>query len=313
MAKKLLVIGDLAIEMVMDLHRIPDPGDRLEEEKYLFLPGGQAGNAALTATYFGADAALCSRVGKDGNAERLRRFFEAAGIQTDAVFTESSSQTGLTITMNDAAYREARTIVYRGASAKLCTSDIDQGLAGMPDMVYLSAEVEDYSAGHAILASEEKGIPVFLDASSTSLLSGLYQRGARVQMLYTTDLTLETFSASPIKDVGSTLKCCLTLGQKLRADYYAVRMKNRGLFLYDGKTYNIAIVSDANEAKPKSGFADIEAAVLASEFLIHQNAYNACGFAAVADILAREVTDYRIPSRQAVTEYIRKHGLPFTI
>ena len=97
MAKKLLVIGDVAIEMLMKLKRLPSPREVCDEDKYLFLPGGPAGNAALAATYFGADAFLCTRVGKDGNASRLTQFFSDNGVNVDAVAVDEEAQTGMVV------------------------------------------------------------------------------------------------------------------------------------------------------------------------------------------------------------------------
>lgn len=313
MAKKLLVIGDVAIEMLMKFKRLPNLGEVCDEEKYLFLPGGPAGNAALAATFFGADAFLCSRVGKDGNASRLTQFFSDNGINVDAVVTDSEAQTGMMISFCESGYLEPRTVRYRGASAKMAVDEVDRALAARPDAVYLSAETDGYIAIYTMEKCDTFGIPVFADLSEESLMRAVSVKGASLKALYTTDDTAEQFTAMPVRDVESALKCCLTVAQKITADIYVIRMKNRGLFLYDGRTYGIIYVTDALEKAVTLGYVNVESAVLAAEYLFHENAKDACGYAAVADLLAREGKGFRIPTREQVVAYIQKNELPFSV
>ena len=313
MAKKLLIIGDVAIEMLMKFKRLPNVGEVCDEDKYLFLPGGPAGNSALAATYFGADAFLCSRVGKDGNASRLTQFFSDNGINVDAVITDEESQTGMQVGFCESGYTEPRTVRYRGASAKMSVEEVDRALAAGPDAVYISAETDGYIAIYTIEKCDVFGIPVFMDLREDTLMRAVSVKGAVLKMLYTTDETAEQFTSMPVRDVESALKCCLTIAQKIAAEIFVIRMKNRGLFLYDGRTYGIIYVTDALEKPAKIGYVNVESAVLATEYLLRENAKDACGYAAVADLLAREGKGFRIPTREQVVAHIQKNELPFSV
>ena len=313
MAKKLLVIGDVAIEMLMKLKRLPTLGEVCDEDKYLFLPGGPAGNAALAATYFGADAFLCARVGKDGNASRLTQFFSDNGINVDAVAVDEEAQTGMVVSFCESGYAEPRTLRYRGASAKMAAEDVDKAIGAKPDAVYLSAETDGYIAIHTLEKCDTFGIPVFADLSEESLLRAVSVKGANVKALFTTDDTAEQFTSMPVRDVETALKCCLTIAQKITAEIYVIRMKNRGLFLYDGRTYSIIFVTDALDKAVTLGYVNVESAVLAAEYLFREDAKTACGCAAVADLLAREGKGFRIPTREQVAAYIQKNELPFSL
>ena len=143
MAKKLLVVGDVAIEMLMKFKRLPNLGEVCDEDKYLFLPGGPAGNAALAATYWGADAFLCSRVGKDGNAARLTQFFSDNGINVDAVVTDNEAQTGMIVSFCESGYTEPRTVRYRGASAKMAVEEVDAAIEAAVLELHKALEVKE--------------------------------------------------------------------------------------------------------------------------------------------------------------------------
>ena len=313
MAKKLLVVGDVAIEMLMKFKRLPNLGEVCDEDKYLFLPGGPAGNAALAATYWGADAFLCSRVGKDGNAARLTQFFSDNGINVDAVVTDNEAQTGMVVSFCESGYTEPRTVRYRGASAKMAVEEVDAAIGAKPDGVFISAETDGYIAIHAMEKCDAFGVPVFMDLSEESLMRAVSVKGASLKAVYTTDDTAEQFTAMPVRDVESALKCCLTIAQKITAEIYVIRMKNRGLFLYDGRTYGIIFVTDALDKAVTLGYVNVESAVLAAEYLLHEDAKDACGYAAIADLLAREGKGFRIPTREQVAAYIQKNELPFSV
>jgi len=117
----------------------------------------------------------------------------------------------------------------------------------------------------------------------------------------------------PVRDVETALKCCLTIAQKITADVYVIRMKNRGLFLYDGRTYSIIFVTDAADKAITLGYVNVESAVFAAEYMLHEDAKDACGYAAIADLLAREGKGFRIPTREQVAAYIQKNELPFSV
>lgn len=311
MEGKILVIGDAAIEVEMETAGLPGPGDAAEGRNGRFLPGGPGGNAALAISYFGVEAALCSRVGKDGNGERLRRFFSDCGVGVESLFTEEGAATGLSLALFDGACRGCRKVIFRGAAALLTSGDIDRALNTLPDLVYLSPETESSLAEYAVTAAENKGIPSFLDASSPALFAPLYEKGLRVRALYLQDQVVETYCGLSIRDAGSALKGCLSVGQRLRADYYLLHMRDRGVFLYDGRSYRIVIVSDAAEPRGTGNCPEIESAVLAAEFLKSGDMEEACGFAAVANRLAKSAEGSRIPGRKAAAAYIKSHGLPF--
>lgn len=310
---QMVCIGDVAIEMILPMRQLPPPNTALEEARYRFLPGGVSGNAALAMRFFSLDVSLVSRVGKDGNATRLLRFFADNGIDTAMIGTEISSQTALSVILEDETDGSLRKLVYRSAAEKLSAQDVDRALMRAPDGVFLSREVSAYVATHTVSLCEGREIPVYLDASEERLLRALSLKGARVKLLYTHDEALSRFTDMAVTDVGSALKATLTLAQRLVADAYVVRFSNHSLFLYDGKTYNIVMLSDSGAKYSSSSYADVQAAVLSAQYMRTSNLYHAVGVAAVADRLAREGKLGRIPTPDQCRAYIVKHNLPFSV
>ncbi|MBQ7365072.1 MAG: carbohydrate kinase family protein [Clostridia bacterium] len=310
---RMLCVGDVAIEMILPMKHLPLAGTVMEEERYRFLPGGACGNAALAMKFFSLDVAVVSRVGKDGNAARLIRFFTDNGIDAETVYTEASLQTALTVVLEDETDGSIRKLLYRSAAEKISAQDIDRALKKAPDGVYLSPEVSAYIAAHTVASCEARDIQVFLDASEERLLRALSLKGARVKLLYTKDEALAKFTDMAVTDVGSALKATMTLAQRITADAFVVRMANHSLFLYDGKTYNILMLTDSPMPKPHAAFADIQSAVLAAQYLKSASLYQSVGISAIADRLAREGKGFRIPTPENVRAYAVKHSLPFIL
>ncbi len=310
--EKILCVGDIAIEMILPMKTLPPIGTVLDEERYRFLPGGSCGNAALAMAFFGMKTAIASRVGKDGNAARLVNFFSANGIDTDGIATEPTSQTALTTVLAESD-GTIRTLRYRGAAEKITAQDVDGAIANGVTSLYLTREISAYIATHAVTVCEEKGISLSIDASEERLLRALSLKGAKVKLLYTAAESVRAFTDMPISDVNSALKATLVLGQKIKADGYVIRLDNGGLFLYDGKTYNMVMLSDYARVKPTAAYADIQSAVLTALYLKTASLYQSVGIAAVADLLSREGRGARFATPDACRDYIRRNNLPFSL
>lgn len=309
MKPKLLIVGDVGIEIICELRHMPEPAEVLAEDKYSFLPGAEAGNSALCADGLGVSAQLCSRVGKDGNAARLRSFFYENNIDTGTIFTDSSAQTALTVYLSDTSRASVRTIEYRAAASKLCTQDVDTALEGAADMVLVLKNTSAPVCVHIAQRASSLGIPVFFEASCEGL-SALEEASAQgIEFIYADSDTFESYTGIHTRDVEHCLKCCLAVEQKVKSHFYIIRIKNRGLFVYDGKFYNIVSATDLSEAYVKCGFADIEVAALASEYLVSEDIVRSCRVAEIADKIARQSATVRIPSREIIENFALENDI----
>ena len=63
--KKILVIGSLNVDMVVNVHHIPAVGETILAEKMELVPGGKGANQAYAAGRLGADVVIFGAVGDD--------------------------------------------------------------------------------------------------------------------------------------------------------------------------------------------------------------------------------------------------------
>ena len=73
--KKILVIGSLNVDMVVNVHHIPAVGETILADKMELVPGGKGANQAYAAGRLGADVVMFGAVGDDRYAEIEKKQF----------------------------------------------------------------------------------------------------------------------------------------------------------------------------------------------------------------------------------------------
>lgn len=102
--KKLLVVGSLNMDMVLNVAHHPQPGETILGRSLTYCPGGKGANQAFAAGRLGADVKMIGCVGDDGNGQALIENLEKAGVDTSAIVSVDKEPTGLAvITVDDHA------------------------------------------------------------------------------------------------------------------------------------------------------------------------------------------------------------------
>jgi ribokinase len=160
---RILVVGSINTDLVLEVDRLPNRGENLIGERHSYLSGGKGANQAIAAARLGAEVALVGRVGKDSQGDTLRAELEREGIDTRWVTSTTSAPTGLAVITVE-RHGENRIIVYPGANMTLDASCVLEALTETFDAVMLQLEVPDEVVVAVCSAAREKGIPVVLDA-----------------------------------------------------------------------------------------------------------------------------------------------------
>lgn len=161
---KLLIIGSLNMDTVVEAVRRPGPGETVLGRRYGNYPGGKGANQAYAAGRLGADARMIGCVGADSPGNELIRSLRSAGVDTRGILAKAGSATGSAfITVDDQG--DNSIIVVPGANATLCREDIDHGeqLLDECDMVLLQLEIPLETVAYAADLAKRKGKTVILD------------------------------------------------------------------------------------------------------------------------------------------------------
>ena len=87
MAKKLLVVGSINIDLVASSDRLPAPGETILGKTFDVFNGGKGANQAVAVGKLGAPVEMIAALGTDLFTERLLSGLQEAGVQTQAVQT----------------------------------------------------------------------------------------------------------------------------------------------------------------------------------------------------------------------------------
>ncbi|MCG6202215.1 ribokinase [Psychromonas antarctica] len=92
---KLVVLGSVNADHVLQVPSFPRPGETLHGRGYSVIPGGKGANQAVAAVRLGADVAFIACVGDDSFGVNIRKSFSEEGMNVEAVMVEKNKPTGI--------------------------------------------------------------------------------------------------------------------------------------------------------------------------------------------------------------------------
>ena len=303
---KIAVVGRAAIEIVLGAPSFSSGGDIQGADRYETRPGGRGGVAAYCARLFGVSAAICARVGRDGNGARLRNFLFENGVNTGFMFTDASGQTALDVYLKDESKGTLSRVYYDGATSSLSSDEIDKAAEQGFDALLLQCEIGSEICIYAAEAFRKKGSAVIADMTASSDLSVLPSLGS-LSALIMTEKTLAPLGM-PLSSMEECLKCCMEISRRVSSSYYLIVLEGRGIFVYDGKFYKLIFPAEAVVPK-KSVYADVLAATLAAVLVRDGDISAAAEAASVADRMAKECAGVFVPSASDIVRYASEKTL----
>lgn len=238
MKKRILVVSSANLDFVQRMRRVPDAGETvIESASYGYVSGGKGANSAVTFARMGDDCVFCTRLGLDGNGNRLLSVYEKEGIDTRFIARDKSTATGLASILVEEDGTN-RIIVYPGANENLSASDVEEAFTCYPDAVYLQFEIPDEPILAAAQFAREKNIPLFLDAGPARADFPLESLG-RVEIFSPNETEICLFTGIEPRDGEGCLRAAIKLSTMVDTKYIVIKTGSRGAYIYDGKYYHI--------------------------------------------------------------------------
>src|SRR5512133_2951170 len=118
----IVVIGSTNTDMVIKTTKLPQPGETILGGDFLMNPGGKGANQAVAAARLNGNVTLVAKTGEDLFGSQARKLFQAEKLNTDFLFTDPESPSGIAlITVDEQA--ENCIVVAPGANALLLRAD----------------------------------------------------------------------------------------------------------------------------------------------------------------------------------------------
>lgn len=94
MNPKIVVIGSLNMDMVVQTPRLPVIGETILGQSVQFVPGGKGANQAIGLARLGAELAMIGSVGQDLFGGELLSSLQTGGVNSTGVQKTESGETG---------------------------------------------------------------------------------------------------------------------------------------------------------------------------------------------------------------------------
>lgn len=179
MSGRVLVVGSVNVDLVVQGERLPLPGETVMGGTFTRFHGGKGGNQAVAAARLGVPVMLVAALGDDAFGSEARAALARAGVGTDVLVTLEHAATGVALILVDAK-AENQIAVAPGANAGLTAAHVRQALGRLAphqgDVVIVTHEIPTAAAREALRIGREGGAwtvlnPAPADGLDRSVLS----------------------------------------------------------------------------------------------------------------------------------------------
>ena len=158
------VVGSLNADLVVQVERMPAPGETVRGSELVVLPGGKGANQAAAAALLGGRVAILGAVGDDANGTLLLDAAARAGVDTGSVVRLDGVATGTAVISVD-AQGENSIIISPGANGHLTPDYLAEEFFDGATVLCLCLEISEATALAAARYARKAGAQVLLNLS----------------------------------------------------------------------------------------------------------------------------------------------------
>jgi ribokinase len=230
---RICVVGSSNIDLTFRTPRLPRPGETLTGQAFHLGYGGKGANQAVMAARLGAKVTMVTKIGGDVFGDGTRRNYQAEGIDTSYVLTDTEQPSGVAgIVVNDSA--QNCIILAPGANSRLTPEDVRRAAAAIEaaGAVLCQLEIPLESTLEAFRIARAAGVRTILNPAPAQQLPE--------ELLRLTDICVpnETELEQLTGLVTSELKQVEMAAQQLRERgprTVIVTLGERGALIVDGQ------------------------------------------------------------------------------
>ncbi|MDN3612490.1 ribokinase [Vibrio ostreicida] len=284
---KLVVLGSVNADHVLQVPAFPRPGETLHGQNYQVIAGGKGANQAVAAARLKADVGFIACVGDDAFGINIRETFKLEKMNTIGVKMQPNCPTGIAM-IQVADNGENSICLSAEANAKLTAEALEPDLARIAQARYLLMQLETPICGieKAAMVAKAADTQVILNPAPARVLSD--QLLACIDIITPNETEIEVLTGIAVNDDFSAQKAADVLHAK-GVGTVLITLGSRGAWLSEsgkgerisgfnvevtdttaaGDTFNGALITGVLEDLPlKSAikFAHAAAAISVTRF-----------------------------------------------
>lgn len=167
MTPRVLVIGALNVDFVVNTDRLPTAGETVVGSALERHGGGKGANAAVAAARAGAEVRYCGAVGADPDGAGALAELRAEGVDVSDVAVLDDVTTGAALIVVDRS-GENQIAVGAGANAMVSPATVRHAVTrsvGWAGCVLVSTEISSAAVIAAVETASESGLPCILNTA----------------------------------------------------------------------------------------------------------------------------------------------------
>ncbi len=237
MKPKILVVGSSNTDMVVNVPRIPHPGETVLGGEFATAAGGKGANQAVAAARAGGDVTLIACLGGDMFGQRAVKSFAKEGIHTRHMARNRQRPSGVALIFVSADGQNS-IAVAPGANALLSPAHIRRAAGAFRGASALLMQLETplRTVVEAARLARDQGVAVILNPAPAQDLPGDLLR--RVSILTPNESEASALSGITVRNEATAATAAAKLRQ-LGAGAVIVTLGARGAFVADAQTQQL--------------------------------------------------------------------------
>ncbi len=233
---KVCVLGSFNVDMISYLPRLPETGESLLANKFIFSPGGKGCNQALAASYADAQVHFITKIGTDQFSDYAVNFISSSRIKTSTIYQTENHQTGTASIFVSEESGENIISIYSGANMDISSDEvkIQKDKIIDVDIILLQLETNIEALKEIISIGNENNIPIILNpAPYNKIIDKLLPM---LDILTPNETEASLLSGIEVVDLVSAKNAANAIYQK-GVNKVVITLGSKGSLAYDGYKY----------------------------------------------------------------------------
>lgn len=230
MAAKILMVGSIMMDLILQMPRIPHPSESLLGTTYSNAGGGKGSNSAVAAARAGGNVSVCGTLGQDANGEALLGMLKSAGINISHLMLKEGANTGMAVIMLEENGMN-RLAIYTGANNDTTPESVEAAFADDTyDALMMQLEIPFESNLRAFTLAKERGMITCLDAGPAQDYP--IEKFQGITILSPNETETEALVGILPKDEESCIAASKILHERSGCKYVVLKIGEKGSFIY---------------------------------------------------------------------------------
>jgi len=312
---KVVVIGGTYVDMAIRCGQVPAAGQKVSGSALSYMTTGPGPNQAVEAALCGCDVHLISKVGGDPFAQMARNILAEYKVNTDFVYTAEAKNTGLIVTLVNAAGENA-SCYYPGANSALQALDITEAeqVISEADVCLIHGQLPQDAIVSALRCAELYGVKVILNPARPLEHQGQTGNNLPIEYFKADILIPNLYEAADITEQSTAnIRTAKLIGSDLVARGVGsaiITMGRRGCMVVDRNSAD-HIPAFEIELVDHTGRGDAFAGALAAYCAVENDVRAAAKFASAAGALActKFGSIEAMPTKADIIEMLQKEDI----